>query len=123
MLGTAHDSHPEARDDGDARLKAVLQQWRGPEPAANFTSGVWRRVRASPAASPQAAGVWTILRGWLTADPAWVQAVAAAVGIVVGIGAAFAGPPPCAFDLAPAPFAHSQTLAGAYVSMVSGGMR
>lgn len=125
--------HNLAQPD-DARLKAVLQQWPGLEPRADFAARVWQGIHAPRAAEARANPLWTIIRAWLTrlgealrrslaAEPAWVYAMAATAGIMVGVSMALSAPPPRAVPYSAAPLFHSQTLAGAYLTMASGGSR
>jgi type III secretory pathway component EscS len=111
-------SHP-----GDARLKALLQQWPGIEPRSDLESCVWRRIRAASAEESTAPGLWMILRGWLSAEPVWVHAVAVTVGLLVGVLTALSAPQTRTGPYSTAPLLHAQTLTGAYLTMVSGGAR
>lgn len=108
---------------GDARLKALLQQWHDIAPRSDFESCVWRRIRTAAAAESAAPGRGVILRAWLTVAPAWAPAMAATVGILVGGTMALTAPPTRPEPYSVAPLLHSRTLAGAYLTMVSGGAR
>ncbi|MDP2989126.1 MAG: hypothetical protein Q8O57_00985 [Kiritimatiellota bacterium] len=108
---------------GDARLKAVLQQWPAIEPRSDFESCVWRRIRTAAAAESTAPGLWVIVRGWLSAEPAWAPAMAATVGLLVGVAMALFAPQTRTGPYFASPLLHSQTLTGAYLTMVSGGTR
>lgn len=123
MFGIKFRSKHNIAHPGDARLKAMLQQWHGIEPRADFESCVWRRIRAASAAESTAPSLRVIVRGWLAAEPVWVHAVAAAAGLMVGVSLALAAPQTRTSPYSAAPLLHSQTLTGAYLTMVSGGAR
>lgn len=123
MFGVKLRSKHNLSHPGDARLKAVLRQWHGIEPHANFESCVWRRIRTAAAAESTVPGLWVIVRGWLNAEPAWIHAVAAAAGLMVGVSLALSAPQTHTGPSSAAPFLHSRTLTGAYLTMVSGGAR
>ena len=96
----------------DDKLKQVLGQWRDIEPRAQFEADVMRRLR-EPATEPAA---WATRFGL---QPAWVHAVAMLAGIAVGVYAGLGSnlQSPNTTLLKPG------TLAGNYVSMISGGAR
>lgn len=123
MFGVKLRSKHSLAHPADPRLKAVLQQWPAVEPRADFESCVWRRIRAAAAAESTAPGLWVIVRGWLSAEPAWVPAMAATAGLLVGVALALSGPQPRTGPYSTAPLLHAQTLTGAYLTMVSGGAR
>ena len=134
MLGVKLRSEHNLAHPADARLKAALQQWSAIEPRADFESCVWRRLRVADAAESSAPGLWVIARGWLTragealrrslaAEPAWVHAMAATAGLVVGVALALSAPQTHTGPNSVAPLLHSRTLTGAYLTMVSGGAR
>lgn len=75
---------------GDERLSAVLRQWEGVEPQADFDDVVWRRIRAAPVAHP--ARLWDQWRDGLLPHPVWTGAVAAAAALVIGLLAGMATP-------------------------------
>ncbi|MBU4198401.1 MAG: hypothetical protein KKG09_09270 [Verrucomicrobia bacterium] len=108
---------------GDARLKALLQQWHGIDPRSDFESCVWRRIRVASAEEVIAPGLWVILRGWLAAEPAWVPAMAATAGLLFGVSLALSAPHTHPGPYSTASLLHAQTLAGGYLTMVSGGAR
>lgn len=117
--GTQHSlAHPD-----DVRLKAVLQQWPDIEPRFDFESCVWRRIRVAATAESTAPGLWVIVRGWLNAEPAWVHAVAATAGLLVGVSLALVAPQTRTGPYSTASLLNAQTLTGAYLTMVSGGAR
>jgi len=123
MFGIKLRSKHNLAHPGDARLKAVLQQWHGIEPRSDFEFCVWRRIRAVAAAESSAPGLWVIARGRLTTEPAWVPAMAAAAGLVIGVLTALSVPQTRTGPYSIAPLFHAQTLTGAYLTMVSGGAR
>lgn len=107
----------QVRDD-DARLDALLHEWKGMEPGAHFESTVWRRVRRASAPKP----VIPFWRDWLIPAPAWVSAMAAMLGILVGVWSGFSVPAAHSGHAAE-PLLHAQTLAGSYLAMVTGDAR
>lgn len=123
MFGVKFRSEHNLAHPDDARLKALLQQWPGIEPRADFEFCVWRRIRTAATAESTAPGLWVVVRGWLAAEPAWVPAMAATAGILVGVALALSAPQTRTGPYSAAPLLHSQTLAGAYLTMVSGEAR
>ena len=123
MFGVKFRSEHNLAHPADARLKAVLQQWPAIEPRFDFESCVWRRIRVAYAEESTAPGLWGKVRGWLSAEPAWVHAVAAAAGLVVGVSMALSVPQTRTSSYPAAPLLYAQTLTGAYITMVSGGAR
>ena len=109
--------------EGDERLSALLEQWKGLEPRANFEAAVWRRIRTASAPEQRRLPLVITLRDWFVPRPAWASAMAAAAGIVVGVGLAFSTPAARDGRQADEPLLHSQTLAGSYLTMMTGGTR
>lgn len=120
MFNANSKNKPDPDHPGNARLKALLQQWRGIEPSATFEAAVWRHIRAAAVEGQQVPRLWSIARTWLSAESAWVPAMAAA-GLLLGVALALAMPQ--ARPYYAAPLVNSQTLAGAYLGMASGGIR
>ena len=116
-LRTNTDERPPADD----RLDALLSQWKGIEPGAAFEAGVWRRIRVASAAEPRGLSLIEMLRDWIVPRPAWSSAIAAAAAILIGIWAGFSAPPARAGRQAAEPLLNPQTLAGSYLTMVTGG--
>ncbi len=119
MLGNRFRSESGKEPAGDERLSALLQQWKSVEPQANFEAAVWRRIRADQVVDR---GSWRFVetwREWLAPLPAWVN-VAAAAGIVVGVGMGLSTPAAPGGRQADEPLLHSQTLAGSYLAMATG---
>lgn len=98
--------------NSDDKLKQLLGRWREIEPRAQFEADVLRRIRQT---APERIS-WLDQFGL---RPAWVQAVAMLAGIAVGLHAGL-GPSPQSQNTA---LLKSGTLAGNYVSMISGGAR
>jgi hypothetical protein len=117
-------SHPRREDapPRDERLHALLRRWQGVEPRAGFEAAVWRRIRSAPGEEPQARP-FAAIRAWFAPQPAWVNAVAATAGIAAGVLVALSAPGTRDSRQIAAPLLHSQTLAGAYLTMVTGGTR
>ena len=100
----------------DHKLKDLLGQWRGLSPRPTFEADVWRRIREPVVES----GGWlSQVKAWLGPQPAWVNAVAMLLGVVIGAYAAL-GPAPARPESA---LLKPGTMAGNYVSMISGGAR
>src|SRR5450759_991531 len=110
MFGVKFRSKHNFSHPGDARLKALLQQWHAIEPRSDFESGVWRRIHAAAAAESSAPGLWVIVRGWLSAEPAWVNAMAATAGLLAGVALALSAPQTRTGSYSTAPLLHAQTL-------------
>ncbi len=104
--------HTPLDESRDTPLSALLRQWRPAEPRADFHAQVWRRLRN--ASAPESARWPMVLRR------VWVNAAAAAAGILVGTGLAFA--PGRAPRTEVAPLLGTQTLAGAYLAVTAGGL-
>lgn len=98
----------------DENLTVLLQEWQGIKPGANFEAEVWNRIRHS-SQSP--------LREWFTPPLLWVNALAAAAGLVLGVGLAFNVPSSQDRFPAETSLLHAQTLAGSYLAMADGGLR
>ncbi len=109
--------------EGDERLAALLQEWKGVEPQSNFESCVWRRIRAASALEQRPLPALTVLRDWFVPRTAWANAMAAAAGIIVGVGLALSTPAMRDGHQTNEPLLHSQTLTGSYLTMVTGGTR
>ena len=108
---------------GDERLSALLQGWKGLETHLNFEAAVWRRIRAAAVSEPRAFPAVTTLRDWFVPRSAWVNAMAAAAGIFVGVGLAFFALAARDGRHANEPLLQARTLAGSYITMVTGGTR
>ncbi len=106
---------------GDKRLVELLREWKGVTPSAGFEAAVWRRIRSASEPEQRHQPVITLLREWFVPRPAWVNTLAAAAGIVIGIGLAFSNPGARDQRQGGQPLLRSQTLSGAYLAMVSGG--
>lgn len=111
---------PQARDD---RLSALLQEWKGIEPRANFETAVWRRIRTVSVLESQGQSLVDILRDCILPHPVWVNALAAMAAIMVGVLAGFSVPSARDGRQTAEPLLHSQTLAGSYLAMASGDTR
>ena len=124
MFGERFRSESNKTQEADERLSGLLHEWRAFEPKANFESAVWRRIRAASVADQAGLSLSGIFRNWLMARPAWASAVAASVAILLGAGAGLSSLPGAgSAGQAVEPLLHSQTLAGAYLAMVTGGTR
>jgi Spy/CpxP family protein refolding chaperone len=95
----------------DERLNALLQQWNGVEPRASFEAAVWRRIRIAAEPESQPIPTLSLWREWLFPGTVRVSAMAAALGILVGIWAGYSAPARDGHKAAE-PLLHPQTLAG-----------
>ena len=123
MLGRRSSPERSRLQDGNEHLSRLLQEWQGIEPRVNFEEGVWRRIRAVAASSQQPNPARAILRSWFVPRPVWVSAAATVAGVVLGVGLAFSTS--AARDARPTdePLLYARTLAGSYLTMVTGGAR
>lgn len=113
--------HASRESADDARLSALLQAWRSPEPGAGFNREVWCRVEA--AAAVESITVWERLRLWMSESTAWPATAAAMAGVFAGVCLALAVPTTPRVSAASAPLLQAHTLAGAYIGLISGGTR
>ena len=123
MFGKHYRLGSSEAQAGDKRLSALLQGWKGLETHLSFEAAVWRRLRAASAPEQRAIPAVTTLRDWFVPRSAWVNAAAVAAGILVGVGLAFFAPAARGGRHANEPLLHAQTLAGSYLTMVTGGPR
>ncbi|MBI2441279.1 MAG: hypothetical protein HYV35_07915 [Lentisphaerae bacterium] len=143
MFNFNSNSRPHPEHPSDPRLTALLQEWRGIEPSPTFEASVWRRIRSAAVKEQPLPGLWAVAirsawqamhsawqaRGWLRAETVWTPTLAAA-GLVLGVSLALALPQPRSgpdfavyHALSVAPLINSRTLAGAYLTVTSGGIR
>ena len=101
----------------DERFNSLLREWRDIEPSANFETEVWRRIRAASVTGQQGVTTSTTPRKVVVLRLAWVNAIAAAAGLVIGIGLAFSMPAVHDGAHADEALLHSQTLTGSYLTM------
>ena len=120
MLGRHFRSESGKAQGSDERLSALLQKWKSPEPSADFESAVWQGIREASATEEGRLSLVTTLREWLVPCPAWVNVLAAAAGLVVGLQLAFATPVEPSRHTIDVTLPHSQTLASAYLATVTG---
>ena len=109
--------------DDDSGLTALLHAWKGLEPHTGFETAVWRRIHAVSAPKSPVLSIFGRLWEWVAPYPAWASAMAAAAGILVGVGLAFSEPALRKSHQADEPLLHSRTLAGSYLTMTTGGPR
>jgi hypothetical protein len=102
----------------DARLRVLLRTWRVMEPSPGFEDAVWRKIRAEARPCPNVSAPSPAI--WAAARPIWLHAAAATFGIVLGISLAHAthadSPPTRAAQQTLSP----HTLAGAYLTLLTG---
>jgi hypothetical protein len=101
-------------NSSDDKLKSLLAQWRNIDPPQDFDSAVWRRIRGTSLEGP---GWLEEIRAWVWTQPAWATVLAVVVGMAMGGYAGFSRAP----DRGQVALLRPGTLAGNYVSMVSGG--
>lgn len=103
-------------------LTEMLHTWHGIDPPAGFEAAVWQRIDGLNEKTIAASG--DLARVLLWPRAAWVLSLAAVL-VGVALGAAWsrvAGSPPSRHASTEALF-NAQTLAGAYVNLLSGGAR
>lgn len=122
MFGRRFRSKSRNEQEGNERLTALLHEWKDIEPQAGFEAKVWSRIRAVSMPEQRRFNVATTLE-WFTPHPVWVNALAVAAGIAVGVGLAFSTPAMHDNRQTDEPLLHSQTLAGSYLAMAAGGTR
>lgn len=122
MVGSHFRSKSGQMPEADERLMALLRQWKGVEPTCDFEAAVWRKIQSVTATDVCQGSRIERFRGWMPMRPAWATAAAAAAALIVGAGIGFLSPRPL-----PAhpthPLLQSQTMAGAYVHVATGGSR
>lgn len=123
MFGGRSGADKGKGHEGDERLTALLHEWRGVEPQANFEAAVWRRIRAVPTPEQRRLSMGEAWREWFGPRLVWVNAIAAAAGVVIGVGLAFSGTGLRDDRHANEPLLHSETLAGSYLAMMTGETR
>lgn len=123
MFGSGLRAEDRKPQEADARLTTVLREWKAVEPRGSFELDVWRRIRETSAAERQHRSAVTLLREWLAPRHAWAGPIAAAAGIVVGIGLGISLPAMHAGHGAHEPLLLSQTVAGSYLALVAGDIR
>ena len=117
------ESENGASQGGDERLTALLREWQGVEPRADFDAAVWRRIRTASVAEPGTLSFVSILRDRVLSQPVWATALAAAAAVVIGFLAGIVVPASHEGHAAGEPLLNAQTVAGSYLAMVSGETR
>lgn len=120
MFGGRSRTEDEKGQGGDERLSALLHEWKDVEPPVGFEAAVWQRIRAVPTPEQRRLSLRDAWREWFGPRPVWVNAVAAAAGIIIGVGLAFSGAVLRDGRHADDRLLHSETLAGSYLTMVTG---
>jgi hypothetical protein len=105
----------------DMKLSLLLQEWKDDEPQVDFETAVWGRIRCAPKTETGSSGMILTLREWLAPSSAWVNAVAAAAGIVIGMRLVFAAPAEHKHLTVSVSLPYSDTLANTYLATVTGG--
>ena len=102
-------------NQNDDKLRALLKQWRGIGPKANFEANVWRRIRLAPDKRPLRIGLIETM-GQLLCQPAWSVAAALLVATLVGVwGGVVSTPRQTNTTQTELQFLGSGTLAGSYL--------
>jgi hypothetical protein len=122
MFGRRFRSESRETLESNERLSALLHEWKDIEPQANFEAAVWRRIRAVSTPEQRRFTTATTLE-WFTPHPVWVNAMAVAAGIAVGVGLAFSTPAMRDIHQTDETLLRSQTLAGSYLAMLAEGTR
>lgn len=123
MFGKRSNLESSEVQADDRRLSALLREWKGIEPHANFEASVWRRIHAVSVPEQRHLSVITTLGEWFVPRTAWVNAVAVAAGIAVGVGMAVFTSVTRDGRQADEPLLSAQTLAGSYLAMTTGERR
>ena len=118
VLNTSVNATPP--DGTDNELRALLRGWPGIQPEPGFEVAVWHRIRMCR--QPGTAGMSTMLEA-LRVLPAWPMAVAASVLLVFGMWLGGAVPRGSRHSGNNHPLLHPRTVAGAYLSLATGGGR
>lgn len=113
-------NHPQKYDE---RLNSLLHEWRDIEPSANFETEVWRRIHAASMPRQQDTPSSITSHKMVVLRLAWINAMATAAGLVIGVGLAFSTSPTHGGLHADEALLHSQTLTGSYLTMVAGATR
>ncbi|MEI6165622.1 MAG: hypothetical protein WCS52_00355 [bacterium] len=103
--------NPIVKDDN---LTTLLQEWQGINTGVTFETEVWSKIHRTSQPTT---------REWATPSLSWINAMAAAAGLVLGIGLAFNVPSTPDRNHAETSLLHAQTLAGSYLAMATGGIR
>jgi hypothetical protein len=121
--GNRTDRGAAPGDDGG--LSRLLHAWRAIEPPADFEAAVWGRILASACAPApgRLAAAGTTPRRRFVPGAAWVNTLAAAAGLVLGIGLASSVSAHRTGRHADEPLLHARTLAGSYVTLATGAAR
>ena len=103
----------------DERLSALLRQWTGIEPKANFEANVWRRIRTEGVAQP--AGIWDRWLDWFLPHPVWAGLAVVSVAMVIGLAAGAVTPGNAQAGVHEThALLHPRTLMGTYLTLSAG---
>jgi hypothetical protein len=98
----------------DEHLTALLQEWQGIKPGANFEAEVWAKIRHT--SQPH-------IRERVRPSSAWANALAMAAGLVLGVGLAFTAPSTHERTHGDSSLLQTHTLTGSYLALAAGGIR
>lgn len=108
--------------DDDIKLSRLLASWKGISPGNGFEEAVWRKVKTAPLISVESDSGSGSFLALIMRRPVWLNAVAASLGVIVGISVSLAhrfGSRDAEMHNESRP--HSGALSGAYISMLRGG--
>lgn len=98
----------------DEHLTLLLKEWQGIKPGATFEDDVWAKIHR--ASQPH-------MQERVTPSLVWVNALAAAAGLVLGVGLAFSAPSTHVRTHNETSLFQAHTLTGSYLALAAGGIR
>ena len=116
MIKGTEESNDEAA--ARSRLSERLKSWSGIEPRADFADEVWARIRNEPETLSPA-----FLLAGIRVPMLWANALAAMLGLAVGMGAGLMSLSGRHVSSDDNPLLKPDTVAGSYLAMLSGGGR
>lgn len=106
-------------NQNDEKLSALLKQWRGIEPKANFETDVWRRIRSAQTEEPERVSLIDLLRQLLW-RPTLAVSTAAIVSVMIGLsGGLLTASKSTMTARSEMRFMSAGTLAGGYVQLTA----
>lgn len=123
MAGNRYTAEDRETENRDTRLAALLKQWPALEPRANFEQRVWQRIHAHARAEAERFSLARIFRERLLPHPIGLSAVAAALAILLSMGAGLLAPDRHPHPAAETVLFHSPTLTESYVALTRGSLR
>ena len=120
MTGRTVRPDNSKEQEADTQLSSLLNKWKDISPQADFEAAVWERIQSAPASEPRHSGLVTTLREWFVPCSVWVNTMAAAAGVIIGIRLAFSTTVEDARHSMILPLPHSETMANAYFATITG---